>query len=225
MTSNTAKFAYIDTTSEGKLQTIERQTSLIKFYFKNKIFDGAGLCVPGNGDQLPRHITEHRKNGILEKNMFMIDWDYGTYSTLEHAKKYLDFQGQVVHGNLINMAETLWAFDKKISLIDFDDTTCMQDYHLNFLEKACKKNVEVFILVLTTRGGAGGRYDPCIIKWMNKLGIEKYQHPRGNMAIPYRKITEGAIRFIARKYGYTFNSIEYRGRGHHTMVSCLLMKS
>ena len=225
MSSRTAKFAYIDTTSPGKIAACNTQTALIQNKFKNKTFDGMGLCIPGNGDQLDRHIIEHSKNGIKEENMFMIDWDEDTARTLRIAQRRLGFKGQVVEANLINQAETLWALDQRISLIDFDDVTCLQDYHIDFLEKACKKGVEIFILVLTTRGGAGGRHDPCILKWMNKLNIQRYRHARGNMAIPYRKVTEGAVRFIARKYGYSFNSIEYRGLGHHTMVSCVLMKS
>jgi len=225
MASKTAKFAYTDTTSPGKILTCLRQTALIQNTFKNKTFDGVGLCIPGYGGQLKRHIDEHLANGIREENLFMIDWDWETYWTLRKAQQELGFKGQVVEANLINQAEMLWALGHKISLIDFDDVKCLQDYHIDFLEKACKNNVEVIILVVSTRGGGGGKHNTCIIKWMNRLGIKMYEHRRGNMAVPYRQITEGAVRFIAKRHGYTFNSMKYQGLGNHTMVSCVLTKN
>ena len=115
----TTGFSNITTTSPGKIKISKWQNSIVNWRYPNIKFNGAGIILPGTGEQLDRHRKEHIENGIDEKNQFMLDWDKYVYKSLVDESKKINFTGQIVKGNIVNFCETSWVLGRQIDLIDF----------------------------------------------------------------------------------------------------------
>lgn len=219
----TTGFANISTTSPGKLKVIQQQVSLVQNVYNNLKFNGLAIGLPGDGSQLERHIEEYEDCGVKEPNQIMVDIDPNVYQTLLSKATQIGFKGKVIKDDICNVVRQEWKDGNQVDVIDFDDVSYLDYHHIALLDEACRNDVKVFNLVLSTRGNRGGPTD-CMLYWAKKLKITRYRHSRGNMAYRYRDIQAKAVEYVANSLGYNCVSYPYRGRGHHTLVSCVVTK-
>jgi hypothetical protein len=216
-----AGFQYVSTTTPGKLNTIQWQKQIVHNTYNKIKMDGKGICIPGHHSQLKRHIQELLDYGIAEENQIMVDWTYELYLNLKAEAERIGFKGKVVYGNLIDVVRELWENGEQVDVIDFDDTCYLEQYHLDLLKDACKKDVKVFIGVFTTRGNRGG-LNAFQVKLKNQLKIRGYYHKRGNWTYSLRDLQGLAFAREAAKNSYVSQYKGYQGRS--TMVSCIVTK-
>lgn len=217
-------FLYASTTTIGKENVVEWQINQITRHLDISKFTGYGVCLVGKPDQLSRHRNEMIKSGIPEHKQIMVDWTYSIYLGLLEEADNINFKGQIVCGDIVDVVRKLWANGEQVDVIDFDDICLLKDYHINLLRDAMINDVKVFICVLTTRGNASGigeclEYYQIVCdhpkEWSNKH--KKYIDPIG-------KITEAAFDWTVSGHDYTFKPKRYQGRGNCPMISLLVMK-
>lgn len=214
-------FRYVSTTTPGKLKVINWQSNIVSKAYQNQRFSGRGISLPGHHSQLERHIKELHDYGIAEHNQIMVDWDRSIYHALSLEAARIGFKGKVVHGDLTEVAEVLWEDGEQVDVIDFDGIGLMGFRDLHFLEKACDRDVKVFIGVFATRGNSGGlTYFQNYMK--DKLNIDGYYHRRGNWTYSLRDIQGQSMQHVAQQKGYKCRYVGYQGLS--TMVSCVVTK-
>lgn len=222
MTIGRAGFAYVSTTTRGKLDIIDWQKRVVRCAYNGKDFDGFGFSIPGHHSQLGRHSTELTSYGINESKQIMADWDAVLASNLKAEAVRIGFNGKVVHANLIDAINHTWNLGHQVDVIDFDDTGYLMPYHLSLAKEAFARDVKVMTIVVATRGNGNG-LGPFLLEWAHRLKLRQYQHRRGNMAWKWSGIQAGAIETTAREAGYRCHTKTYMGRS--TMLSCIITKA
>lgn len=222
MTIGRSGFAYVSTTTTGKLDVIDWQKETVNLSYSGREFDGIGVSIPGHHSQLTRHSKELTSYGIKEENQIMVDWDAVLASNLNAEATRTGFKGQVVHGDLINVVNDQWKLGRQVDVIDFDDTGYLMPYHLSLAKEAFSRDVKVMTIVVATRGNGHG-LSPFLLGWAQRLKLRKYKHWRGNMAWKWSKIQSGAIETTAHDAGYRCHTRTYMGRS--TMLSCIITKA
>ena len=210
MSIKAAGFAYTSTTTPGKIQAINWQKFRVRQRWMNQPMTGYGVCIPGGGMQLDRHITELLDYGVDQTRQIMVDRNRSVVSTLKAAAKNLGFKGQIICGDMFDVIQDLWDAGDQVDVIDHDNTKFVTNEHLAFLEKACENHVKVYIEVFQTRGNRGGLpYE--LSQWAKTLGIKQYVHRRGNLAWPWGDIQSGAVEYTANNAGYDHFDYPYKG--------------
>ena len=222
MSRDQSEFAYLDTTSPGKLSTIEWQKRILKYQAKLNL-TGLGLGIPGAGIQCDRHREEYKAYGISEDHQIMIDYDWEVHCSQKRWATETNFTGKVICGNLMQEAKKYFDNNEQVDLIDFDDVGFLRSEHEAAIRLSAKNDVKVFILVLTNRCNKLTYYHR---DWKEKLGLEARIARAGRgLSEPVSDIHQGAIRTIANECGYESWFMPYAGRSvGPPMLSCLLYK-
>lgn len=217
-----SRFDTFETTSPGKLDTIEYQNWLRSTIYRDTHFDGYGVSLPGNGQQLARHRDELEGYGIREEKQVMVEHCPYVYESLRQEARNIDFKGEIVFGELNDVVNRLWKEGKQIDVIDFDDVGYLQEYHCNLITEAAKKDVKWFILVLTNRGARDWTW--YLNMWREQLGIpdKVWQQRRMQNRKPWQQVQEGAIRSVSRACNLNLRTKIYQGYGHTPMESFIM---
>jgi hypothetical protein len=212
------KFAIKNTTSPGKLAAIAEQIQIVKARYRGEKWAGLAVSIPGRGPQIPRHIQELMAYGARANKIVFLDWHANVVKSMKRTANKIGWAGLIKEANLFEFLEQQWNNNVQIDVIDCDDTGHLTKEHINMVREACKRNVKVITIVLSTRSSKLSDY---MHGWKCTLGLSRFDN-KGKQ--PIRDITVGAISHTAEKYGYTVEFIPYRGRGHHPMVACVITK-
>ncbi len=203
-------FAYVNTTTPGKLAVIEKQIRMRQRLQGQVMWAGLGVSLVGHSSQLERHRDELLAYGILEQNQYMVDWDNKVTFALREEAQRINFQGHIVLGDINNVVRYFWKNGHQVDVIDYDDVGYLEYKHESLITEACQRDVKLFNVVNTTRGNWWGLSE-YLDTWRIKLDCQPYVHQRGNLAYSWGEIQRGAVQTIANKQGYEYRYWPYKG--------------
>ena len=194
-------FAYLDTTSPGKLSTIQRQIKLVNTYVPKHTMSGLVVGIPGSGKQCDRHRDEYKDYGFDESRQIMVDFDRSVHYTQQVWQEQTGFKGLVTCDSLEDVCKELWRKGQHIDMIDYDDVGYLRDRHLNMIEDAAKYGVKAITLVITNRCNVLTNLH---LEWKGRLGLEKrWLSPSKGWREPISDIHQGAIETTALDAGFS----------------------
>jgi hypothetical protein len=220
MANNPVQFATKATGCARKLAIIQWQTNIIKNQFPNKEkFKGFCIGLPGGGMQAERHRDEYLAYGIPEQRQFMVEKCHTVHLTQVQAMRKLNYKGQIICGDLMTVAQAIWNHKLHIDIIDFDGVSYLLPEHETAIWQASKNNVNVFILVLTSRCN---RLTDMHEKWKGILKLEKvYVKSKKKYQEPIGRIQVEAVTQIANNAGFDVYCKPYSS--HPPMMSFVLI--
>lgn len=206
-----SEFAYLDTTSPGKLSTIQRQIKLVNTNVPKDTMSGFVVGIPGSGKQCGRHREEYMAYGFDESRQIMVDFDSSVHYTQQVWQEQTGFKGLVACDSLENVCRKMWSNGQHIDMIDYDDVGYLRNRHLKMIENAAKYGVKAITLVITNRCNVLTNLH---LEWKYRLGLEKrWLSPSKGWREPISDIHQGAIENTALDAGFDqCYFIPYAGR-------------
>jgi hypothetical protein len=227
MTRASSEFAFLNTGSKGKLETIKKQIKIVQSRFGKQKMLGHCIGLPGAGLQARRHRDEYRQYGVPDHLQVMVDRDPLVHKTQKMHMSRLKYTGKIVCNDLSTVVNSYLNENKKIDIIDYDDIVFLGPEHESIIRTASVNDVSIVLLTITNRCR---KLTPYLQEWKKKLGLRKRLCKSGSQAgklsEPVSKIHQLAIKTIAKECGYDIEIIPYAGRDiGPPMLSFVLLKS
>jgi hypothetical protein len=220
-------FAYLDTTTPGKLEMIRTQTWFITERMKWRPRPGSRcIGLPGSAMQADRHRDEYLGYGFAEEDQIMVDRSNLVHQGHQAWKARSGYKGTVRGGWIEDAIEREIKDGHTIDLIDYDDVANLEPRHEEMVRRAAELGVRAIIMVLCTRCSTITSYQQ---DWQDRLGIDdeisaNYGRPGRKMySTPLGKIQEEALMHVGKELGYLVGAWRYRGLS--SMQSVVMLKN